>query len=224
MNTKRDLAEDERYRERLSAFLDGELPAREMEHMTTELAGDRGARQRYQRYAQVVAHITGSGYSRVDASGIAERVSQALNNEPSILTPRQWYDALRVPRRALGATLAAGVAVLVVAVVPQMIGMQESAPLLPETQIFAFAPHLSVPADGFRTASLQILPGHRRPLPAERAADGPPLVMGHWKSLKPAMREKLVRYLLQHNEVAGQIAARQPSAHLSFVSDQHALP
>ncbi|WP_043107804.1 sigma-E factor negative regulatory protein [endosymbiont of unidentified scaly snail isolate Monju] len=223
MNTKRDLAGDERYGERLSAFLDGELSAREMERMAAELAGDRGARQRYERYAQVAAHIAGDGYSRVDASGIAERVSQALNDEPAILAPRQWRDALRVPRLALGAALAAGVAVLAVAVAPQMIGIQESAPLLPETQTFAFAPHLSVPADGFRTVSLQTLPVYRRPLAAERAATQP-VMAGHWKTLKPAMREKLVRYLLQHNEVAGQIAAQQPSAHLSFVSNQHDRP
>ncbi len=224
MNTKRNQADHERYGERLSAFLDGELPRHEMKRMTAELAADGEARQRYERYAQIAAHIAGDGYSRVDASGLAGRVSRALEDEPTVLAPRQWRDALRVPRLALGAALAAGVAVLAVAVAPQMVGMQEAAPLLPETRTFAFAPHLSVPADGFRTVSLQTTPVQRRPLAAERAAMAQPTVKGHWKTLKPAMREKLARYLLQHSEVAGQIASQQPSAHLSFVSNQHGRP
>jgi negative regulator of sigma E activity len=224
MNKKRDLADDERYGERLSAFLDGELARHEMKRVAAELASDRGARQRYERYAQIAAHISGDGYSRVDASGIAERVSQALSEEPTVLAPRQWRDALRVPRLALGAALAAGVAMVAVAVAPQMIGVQETTPLTPETQTFAFAPRLSVPADGFRTVSLQATPTHHRPLAAESVAAAQPAVAGHWKTLKPEMRDKLVRYLLQHNEVAGQIAAQQPSAHLSFVSNQHVRP
>ncbi len=213
--------QDEHWGERLSAFLDGELNERQMKALAARLETDAEARRRYGRFAQIAAHLSGDGQARVDASGIAARVSAALADEPTVLAPREWRKALRLPRLALGAALAAGVAMVAVTLAPQLIGQRSPAPaLLPEAQTFAFAPRMSVPADGLRTVSLEAGPRHAAQPPVARKV----APAGRWKVLEPAMRERLTRYLLQHNEVAGQIGAQRPSAHVSFVSAQYARP
>ncbi len=211
---KREISVEDGLGEQLSSFLDGELSERGMARLSAHMETDHAARLQYARFAQISAHLGGDGFARVNASGIATRVSQSLADEPTVLAPRQWRDGLRIPRLALGAALAAGVAVMAVAIAPQIVGGHK-ANGLPQAETFAFTPRLSIPADGLRTVSLQ---ADSAPMIARRAAVAPVAETGHWRVLKPAMREKLSRYLLQHNEVAGRIATQQPSAYVSFVS------
>lgn len=210
----REISVDDHLGEQLSSFLDGELPDRDMARLSAHLETDRVARAQFARYAQISAHLGGDDSPRVDASGIAARVSDALVDEPTILAPRQWRDALRVPRLALGAALAAGVAVMAVAVAPQIVGGHKPN-TLPQAETFAFTPRMSIPADGLRTVSLQAYPGQVK---ARHAVPAPAGETGHWRILEPAMRDKLNRYLLEHNEVAGRLSAQQPSAYVNFVS------
>lgn len=210
----REIAVEEGLGEQLSSFLDGELPDKDMARLSAHLETDRVARAQFARYAQISAHLGGDDFPHVDASGIAARVSEALVDEPTILAPRQWRDALRVPRLALGAALAAGVAVLAVAVAPQIVGGHKPN-TLPQAETFAFTPRLSIPADGLRTVSLQAYPGQ---IKARRTTSAPSGETGRWRVLEPAMQEKLSRYLLEHNEVAGRLSAQQPSAYVNFVS------
>lgn len=212
MNTSETSVEDD-LGEKLSAFLDGELSDREMARLAARLETDRAARARYARYAQISAYLGGNGAGRVDASGIGVRVSAALEKEPTVLAPPRGRKALRIPRLALGAALAAGAAVLAVALAPQIVGMDKPT-ALPQTESFAFTPRMSVPADRLRTVSLQA--GPQRVVVHRTAPSSPQ--SGHWRVLEPAVRDRLNRYLLQHNEVAGRITTQQPSAYVSFVS------
>lgn len=210
----REISVEDGLGERLSSFLDGEMSEKDIARLSAHLETDRVARAQFARYAQISAHLGGDGYARVDASDIAARVSETLVDEPTVLAPRQWRDALRVPRLALGAALAAGVAVLAVAIAPQIVGGYKPS-ALPQAETFAFTPRMSIPADGLRTVSLQANPDQMK---ARRPVSAPAAETGHWRILEPAMREKLGRYLLEHNEVAGRISAQQPSAYVNFVS------
>lgn len=208
----RDNSVEEAMDEQLSSLLDGELSERELNRLVVHLETDRAARARFGRFAQISAFLGSDRGQMVDASNIAARVSAALENEPTILAPRQWRDGLRLPRLALGAALAAGVAAMAVAIAPQIIGGHKPS-TLPQTETFAFTPRMSVPVDGLRTVALQA-----NPHPVVIRPSGTVAEAGHWRVLKPGMRERLNRYLLQHNEVAGHIATQQPSAYVSFVS------
>ena len=204
---------DERLAEGLSAFADGETEGRELDHWIRTLARDGAARSRFARYRLISAQLGAEEPLRVDASSIAERVSEALRDEPTVLAPRRRRSPLRLPRLALGAALAAGVAVLAVSVAPRFVappGVPSMSPV--SAPSYAFAPRLSVPAEGITMVALG--PGQGRPaIPHGVDTHGQ-----RWKVLSPAMQEKLARYLVEHNEVAGQIATQQPSAHLSYIS------
>jgi len=200
--------------EGLSSLADNEVSVGSVGDWVGLLANNEQARQRLARYRLMGAHLTGEDSIRVDASGVADRVRTALQDEPAILAPKRRPGLMHVPRLALGTALAAGVAVLAVAIAPQMVGVNPPADL-PDSPSFAFAPRLSVPADGITMVSL----GPQRQLVPRQGAIQPGQ---RWKVLSPTMQQKISRYLLEHNEVAGQISAQGPSAHLSYVSTNDA--
>ena len=202
---------DERTNEALSAFADGEVPERDLSHWIATLATDGQARARFSRYRLIGAQLAGEEDRVIDASSVAGAVSQRLRDEPTVLAPRRARGHAQLPRLALGAALAAGIAAMAVSVAPRLIG--NTAPMLQaEAPSFAFAPRLSVPADGITMVSLTS--GIQRPEVVRHAF---PASGQRWKVLSPAMQRKLSRYLLEHNEVAGQISAKQPSAHLNYI-------
>jgi hypothetical protein len=200
--------------EGLSSLADDEVSEGSVSDWIRLLASDEAARERFARYRLIGAHLAGEDSVRVDASGVANRVRASLQEEPAILAPRRRPRLLHVPRLALGTALAAGVAVLAVAIAPRLIGVQQPA-ALPDSPSFAFAPRLSVPTDGITMVAL----GPQRQLPARSGAIQPGQ---RWKVLAPAVQQKISRYLLEHNEVAGQISAQRPSAHLGYVSTHDA--
>lgn len=208
---------DHRKGEDLSAFVDGEIPERELKQWIAALSSDQETRSRFSRYRLIGAQLSDKDDRIIDASPVADHVSRLLEDEPTVLAPRARHKTVHLPRLALGAALAAGVAVVAVSVAPQLVETPGSAQLAAAPR-FAFAPRLSVPADGITMVALT--PG------TQHVKHGTPaLAKGQrWKVLSPAMRQKLSRYLLEHNEMAGQISAQQPSAHLSYISAHNARP
>jgi len=194
--------------ESLSSLADGEVASSELDRWVHRLASDEAARARFARYRLIGAQMGSEEILAVNASCVAERVREALRDEPTLLAPRQ-RPAFSLPRVALGAAVAAGVALLAVGLAPSIIGLSE--PQMPEeSPSFAFAPRLSVPAEGITLVAVGSEVGHSKPGAAEAAQ--------RWKVLSPEMRAKISRYLVEHNELAGHIAAQSPSSHLGYVS------
>jgi sigma-E factor negative regulatory protein RseA len=189
--------------ERMSAFVDGELSSSEQEVLSRRLENDPELRLRMGRYQQISFALRRSQEQTVDASGIAEAVSQALLDEPTVLAPRK--PAQQLPRVALGAALAATVAAIAIGVAPSLLEPEvgnESQP-----QSFAFAPRLSVP-----------------PFPTTKVALGDTATIENrpagerWKTLRPETQHKLDNYLLEHNEFAGRLGVTPANAHVGFVT------
>lgn len=199
-------------REQLSALLDGELSAKEHDAMVARLADSPQMRRHLARYQLIQAQLQVDSAQLVDASLIGDRVRERLRTEPTVLTPRAKKYTFHLPRVALGAALAAGVAAVTLSVAPRLLEAPvDGAP--PET--FAFSPRLSVPAVDATTVALG--PAADRSMATEAPASAQ-----RWKVLQPELRNKLDSYLLEHNEFAGRLGVTHPSVHVGFVSTQDA--
>lgn len=192
----------------LSSLADGEVTSTELDHWVQRLASDEQARARFARYRLIGAQMGSEETLAVDASVVADRVRDALREEPTILAPRQ-KPVFSLPRVGLGAALAAGVALLAVGLAPSIVGLSEPQ-LTDESPSFAFAPRLSIPADGITLVAGGSEIGNSKPSEV--------LTGQRWKVLSPEMQAKISRYLVEHNELAGHIAAQRPSSHLGYVS------
>ncbi|QKT02405.1 sigma-E factor negative regulatory protein [Ectothiorhodospiraceae bacterium 2226] len=100
-------------REHISALVDGQVDAREEQSLLDRLGKDAELRAAWGRYHLIGDALRNDLPVAVD-TGIAARVSAALEQEPAILAPRRRI--LQHPKRAAGLAVAAsvlGVAVLV---------------------------------------------------------------------------------------------------------------
>ena len=193
----------------LSAYLDGELSVSEHHKLTDKLANDSELREQLSRYQRISDSIHADGAPQIDASSISAAVSQRLMEEPTILAPRAKRP-INVPRIALGAALAATVAMVTINVAPQFLSTDDPFQT-PET--FAFAPKLSAPNFSIATVSLQSNPS--TPAVAQQTEQ-------RWKVLKPRVQNQLDRYLIEHNEYSGRSGIAGPNAHIGFVSRKNA--
>jgi len=196
-------------REQLSALLDGELASKEHQALVTHLADSPQMRRHLARYQLIQAQLQMDSPQLVDASLVGDRVRERLKTEPTVLTPRASKNTFHLPRVALGAALAAGVAAVTLSVAPRLLETPiDAAP----PQTFAFSPRLSVPSVDATTVALGASSMvTEAPAPAQR-----------WKVLQPELRSKLDGYLLEHNEFAGRLGVTLPSVHVGFVSTQDA--
>jgi len=197
--------------ERLSAFLDGELSEQEQNALAEQLAGDAMLRSQLTRFQAVSGLLQQKDAGQVDASSVADAVSARLENEPTVLAPRQ-RSSFRVPRLALGAALAASVAAVAITVAPQL--LESGVDPLPQ-DTFAFTPRLSVPTVDATTVSL----GGGQPEATGLSTQG---TAQRWKLLQPDQRSRLNRYLLEHSEFAGRLSVTRPNAHVGFISSENA--
>lgn len=200
-------------REQLSALLDGELQENRQHALIDRLSENPALRSQLARYGRISAVLHQDEPPRVDATGVVDAVHAALQHEPTVLTPKRQH-APNVPRIALGAALAAGVALLSILVAPQLL---EPGKDLSTPETFAFSPHLSVPDVDIARVAL----GSNQALDANTGVETAPQ---RWKVLQPALRDKLDSYLLEHNEFAARLGVSHPSVHVGFVSNQDAQP
>jgi negative regulator of sigma E activity len=184
--------------ELLSALLDDELTAEELASFSNAFANDKALRGQMARYQQISQALQQQTTPMVDASPITERVHNALLDEPVVLAPFQAKTRQRqmpsgVKRVALGAALAATVAVIAIGLMPQLSPLQQA--LQPQ---YAATP---APQATFANASTQQA----------------------WDTLQPAVRQQLGRYLAEHNEFAGQLSiAKRPNAQINIISIRYA--
>ena len=196
--------------EQLSALLDGELSAAEQDALVNLLGGNPAMRRQLARYQLVHAQLQQECAQLVDASAIADQVRTRLGDEPTVLAPPVRRGPSNLPRVALGAALAAGVAAVTVAVAPHLLDSDPTSS--PET--FAFTPRLSVPAFDPTTVAL----GGPAVDPSAQTLD----TGQRWKVLEPRLQRKLDTYLLEHNEFAGRLGVHHPSVHVGFISTRDA--
>lgn len=198
-------------REQLSALLDGELSAQEQDALVTRLADNPQMRGHLARYQLIQAQLQMESAQLVDASLVGDRVRDRLKSEPTVLMPRATRHSFHLPRVALGAALAAGVAAVTLSVAPQLLETPVEAA---SPQTFAFSPRLSVPSVDATTVALGAA--------GSSMATQTPASGQRWKVLQPELRRKLDSYLLEHSEFAGRLGVTHPSVHVGFVSTQDA--
>lgn len=188
-------------REQISAFLDNELNAQEVDRTLARIGAENELRQSWDRYHLIGDAIRGESV-RISSRGIAERVRECIESEPAILSAPapdregrrsrtgQWL------RPAAGAALAASVAALAVMVLPEFTA---STPEGEPIQV-ARAP---VPASGVFL---------------ERKGM-------RWKNLgQPGVESKLNRYLVDHSEYASARGMTGLLPYKSFVSYDTSRP
>ncbi len=168
---------NDKLNEELSAFMDDEAP--EAQRLAERLSRDPELQARWSRYHLIrdamTEHLT---YAEID---IAARVSQALENEPTVLAPRRWHlppRARKVARQVAGLAIAATVSAVTVMTVQQQ-RVENSAPAVAQ-----------VSTGSTRVASAS--PGR----PVARVVEFVP----ENRPLKPEVRSKLSNYLVNHNE------------------------
>ena len=168
---------NDKLNEELSAFMDDEAP--EARRLAERLSRDPELQARWTRYHLIrdamTEHLT---YAEFD---IAAKVSQALENEPTVLAPRRWHlppRARKVARQVAGLAIAATVSAVTVMTVQQQRVESDA------TSVAQVAP-----------ATTQVATA-KAGRPAARVVQFVP----ENRPLKPEVRSKLSNYLVNHNE------------------------
>lgn len=106
----------DKLQEQISALVDDEIHHTELESVVDELGRNSAAAERWQRY-NLISDVLRNNLPDAIEPGLARRVQQALESEPTILAPRR----MRIPARMLpalkqvgGMAVAASVAVVMV--------------------------------------------------------------------------------------------------------------
>jgi anti-sigma factor RsiW len=182
--------------EQLSAWLDDELPAPELELFATRLAGSPELRARVARYGLIGSTLrggaAGGNFPGLAALRMSGRVGAALDDPVNAVA---FVPASARPlRRLLPYAAAAAVALLAVGLVP-FLGLF-SGPAAP--------PAAGLPAQASGVLASGSLVRVRSPI------TGDPWVRSEG-SLSPG---RLTSYLVYHGEYSGMLAAKLPDSHI----------
>jgi sigma-E factor negative regulatory protein RseA len=198
------LAMNERDAELTSALLDGELDRQGEERAVTALlAAGRDGLDRFGRY-RLIGDVM-RGESAVLASSMAERVRQALADEPIVLAPRR-RQAPRWLRPVAGVAVAASVAAAAVIVAPPLLHQMDK------------------PSQPMRLAADPAQPGLRPTLVAVGETGGRAVQFdaaaptARWQALDQRLEERLNRLMVEHQEFGGRTGINGPVPHIGFVS------
>ena len=182
-------------REQISAFLDNELTAQEVESTLAQIGTQGDLRRSWDRYHLIGDAIRGEGV-RISREGIADRVRERVETEPAILAPSVsgfgWGKSGQVQwlRPVAGAALAASVAALAVMVLPEFTASTPEAEPTRLASTPAPAGEVYLERKGMR-----------------------------WKNLEqPGLENKLNRYLVDHSEYASARGMTGVLPYASFVS------
>jgi sigma-E factor negative regulatory protein RseA len=103
---------NEQMKEKLSAFMDGELDDAQLLRL---LESDPDARATWTSY-----HLIRDALHQDYVSGaqsLADRVARSLENEPTVLAPKRWYAPKQLRKQAVGVAIAATIAAVAILVV-----------------------------------------------------------------------------------------------------------
>ncbi len=178
--------------ERLSSLVDDELSQNEIGGEVQKLSKSENARECWARY-----HLIGDAMRRelgpLHSTGLAQSISQRLQDEPVVLAPAAFKRAGSSRRKTLtGLAVAASLAVVAVVLTPQMIGPGgvESQPAVAVQPPPAEGRTYFVTQDGTR-----------------------------WELLKkPAVESRLNSYLVNHQERSPASKVKGIMPYATFVS------
>lgn len=171
-------------KERLSAFLDGELQADYSETVIHHVHEESELKGTFARY-QLIGHcIRGETISR-NSLDVVSRVSASLQDEPTVLAPIQGNNRMTWLKPMLGTAIAATVAIVAV-----MLAIPQSSHLLPGVQ---------TPGDLVSTTD----PGERSPSLVNVTASGEdPGVLG------AISKKEFDQYLREHKQFTDKQVVR----------------
>lgn len=178
--------------EKVSAFLDGQLPADETKRVLDDMLVSESEIDRLGRYRLIGDAMRGE--FAVDASAIVGRVHEDLADEPTVLAPRPSRPSL--PRLAAGLALAASVATVAIVVAPGLLedGAGTSGVIVAEQS-----------AGELPSTTLQI--ASRATPAASTLGDS-----------EDALQRRLNRLVIEHQEFGGRSGLYGPVPHIGLVS------
>lgn len=172
------------YDERLSAFVDGELEQAEAEQLISEMLSNEELRSRWLRYQRA-----GSALRReADASSSTDLLAgihARLNDEPTILAPRQHQPLSATFKQVAGMAIAATIAAVAVLMIQ------------PAEKVFS-------PASNQLAATT--------PAPVAEQQQWLRVNSVNWSNDRPAVVSKLNSYLVNHNGYSTAIRGTLPFA------------
>lgn len=180
--------------EKLSAFLDGEMSAESQKSLQADLTSNDDVRETSLRYNMIGQAIRQEKIDIVNLD-VADRVRDALASEPAILAPKNKQNVTsRFSQTAWGAAVAASVALVALFVLPPALETQQDDAGVPD---FSKASNLAVLPDqtAITTVSSQ-----------------------QWITEPKQRNEKLNRYLMEHNEIAGRTGINGAAPQVNVVS------
>jgi negative regulator of sigma E activity len=181
--------------EQLSAFLDGELPAEELELLLARLDREPARRAKLARYAMIGECIR-SGSASIEALTLVERVRVALmEDDATAAAPAPASSGLHVPRRWLAAGAAAAIAAAAALIV-----MNSAAP----------------PGDAPDGAAPVVIAEQQPPAPARAAAEEPlaDITPNANHRLSPRAAARLTEYLVAHGQYTNPLSRSNFDSHL----------
>lgn len=175
-------------REELSSLIDEAVEPEVLHRGLNELAGDEALRGVWTRY-HLIGHALRGEPVRVEYQGVAARVASRLREEPALLIPMP-RSIPRLPRLGtFGAyALAASVALIAVLALPPL-WEDRSSP-------------------GVRLAD-------QSPTPLEPSVSAVP---SPWSEGRPAVEQKLTRFLVNHQEYAPASGMKGVLPYATFVA------
>lgn len=182
--------------EQLSALLDGELPAEELDLVLSRLDRDPALRARYARFA-MVGECLGSGSAYCEALNVADRVRAALDRQtgsaPIAVQPPQ-----SLPTAVLAVAAAAALAVV--------------------------ALFVAGPEGGQGGAELQFARSEARPVMQVPDAGDQILMISHdlGHRADPQTAARLTRYLAAHVSYASPLSRSTMGSHLVHARPERA--
>lgn len=196
--------------ELISALLDGEV-APEDQQATLDRMFEAGpdASETFGRY-RLIGDLMRDESTPIVA--VADRVRDALRDEPAILAPQRPEHRSRWLRPLAGAALAASVAAAAIVVAPQILdgGLQPTAEALVMSPAGNSSPTFvaAVPEPPLQIAAL------------DGKADVPPTSPdeSRWQTLDRSLEDRLDRMVIEHHEFGGRTGVNGPVPHIGFVS------
>lgn len=196
--------------ELISALLDGEIAPGSYQATVSKVfeAGPEAA-ETFGRY-RLIGDLMRDESATIVA--VAERVRDALRDEPAILAPRRSERRSRWLRPIAGVALAASVAAVAIVIAPQML---DGGPVATPQALVA-APVADTPPTFIAAVSeppltvvaLADTAGNRE------ATTRPP----RWQALDSELENRLDRLVIEHHEFGGRTGVNGPVPHIGFVS------
>ena len=106
--------------EAISALLDNELKASQIDGLCNALSKDKHLRQQLARHQMINCGLRAE-HINLGALSIADAVNARLQDEPTILAPTRWRQSNRWVQPLMGTALAASVAALGIVFAPQLL-------------------------------------------------------------------------------------------------------